>query len=376
MAYSSSVVYGFSDIVQAATWLGGRPMIDFVMTLFATVVQEFNTSTYKPIFNGYDDDEETHHSNRRHPWLFHPATWYTVFITLLAIFGGVQNDIYHGTFFQVGYPEFVPKTIPVGCVLGPGGIDMPLQTDYDRWFEYSASLADAGAKLIMWSEEVAATDGFKEETMLINKAQSLAQDKDVYLVITYDRITPPNAAENKLVLITPQGDVAINYSKSHPVPIVEPITAGNQELQYIDTPEFGRVGAAICYDYTFPWFIRQASDKDIDVMLQASWTWGPLGTYHSKSNSLRPVENGFMLVRCASQGVSGIYEPILNGIFSQRVAGVSDSAYLFHLPIRRRWRTFYGFTGDAFGVWCVCIGVLVLVSLLLPFRCHSRPFLR
>lgn len=50
-------------------------------------------------------------------------------------------------------------------------------------------------------------------------------------------------------------------------------------MPFVDTPEFGRVGAAICFDFNFPSFMLQASKNKIDLMLQASWTWGKL-TYN------------------------------------------------------------------------------------------------
>ncbi|KAI8141004.1 carbon-nitrogen hydrolase [Fennellomyces sp. T-0311] len=345
--YSTSVLLGFPDIVQGVTWMVGRPGIDFVLALFATVVLETKTD------KSSSDEAEQHATN----WKKHPATWFTILVTLLALFGGSQIHIHRGSFFQVGYPEYVPKSIPVGCVIGPGGIDLELQKDYDRWFDRSATLVNAGAKLVMWSEETAATSNDDDEAALISRAQTFAQENNVYLAFTYNRTIVDDLTENKLLVITPQGEIAINYSKSHPVPLIEPIQAGKPEIPYIDTPEFGRVGVAICFDFNFPSFITQASKYNIDVMLQPSWTWGPIGTYHSRGNALRAVENGFTMLRCGSQGFSGVFEPALNGIYTQHVPAITDSEYIFHLPIQKRAGTLYGYTGDLFGFLCLITGV-------------------
>lgn len=56
--------------------------------------------------------------------------------------------------------------------------------------------------------------------------------------------------------------------------------AGPKVLQYVDTEEFGRIGAGICFDYNFPDFIKQASTYKVDVMLQPSWTWGKTKNYY------------------------------------------------------------------------------------------------
>ncbi|KAI8139989.1 carbon-nitrogen hydrolase [Fennellomyces sp. T-0311] len=362
LVYSNSVLLAFADIVQAATWLGGRPAIDFILTLFATVVQEFKLSSEKPVFT--DEEEEQQRTHRPHAWLLHPATWYAALITLLALFGGSLIHIHRGSFFQVGYPEYVPENIPVGCVIGPGGINWQLQADHDRWLNRSAILADAGAKLIAWSEETASTSSYEEEESLISKSQAFAKEKGVYLMLTYMQIIPPDVSENKLVLVLPNGEVGINYKKAYPVPFIEPRPPGKEEIQYVDTPEFGRISGGICFDFNFPWFIRQASKHNVDVMVQSSWTWGPEGTYHGRSNGLRAVENGFTMLRCGSQGLSGVFEPTLNGIYSQNVPAITDTQYLFHLPIQKRAKTLYGYTGDVFGFSCLIVGSLATLYLI------------
>lgn len=102
-------------------------------------------------------------------------------------------------------------------------------------------------------------------------------------------------------------------------------------------------------------------------MLQPSWTWGmyvivydqerntnsyhvtgPIGTHHQQGNILRAVENGFTLFRCVSQGVSGIYEPTLNGLFNQKVASNNVEQYIFNLPLQKRVSTLYGYIGESF----------------------------
>ncbi|KAI9482636.1 carbon-nitrogen hydrolase [Zychaea mexicana] len=254
--------------------------------------------------------------------------------------------------------------INVCCVIGPSLLNQQQQTEHDRWLNRSTSLANAGAKLIVWSEETGSASSPKEEADLLEKARDLALEKQVYLALTYDKDDETNILENKLVLVTPKGEIAINYNKAHPVPFVEPQPAKKEEIQYVDTPEFGRVGAAICFDYNFPWYIRQASRHNVDVMLQASWTWGPIGTYHANSNSLRAVENGITVLRCGSQSLSGVFEPTLNGIFSQQVAVTNDAEYLFYLPIQKRSKTLYGFTGDLFGFSCLALGSAATLYLI------------
>lgn len=76
---------------------------------------------------------------------------------------------------------------------------------------------------------------------------------------------------------------------------------------------------------------------------------------------LRAVENGFTLFRCVSQGVSGVYEPTLNGIFNQKVASLNVEQYLFYLPLQKRATTLYGYIGDSFSYLCIIGSVAILL---------------
>lgn len=63
------------------------------------------------------------------------------------------------------------------------------------------------------------------------------------------------------------------------------------------------------------------------------------------------------MLRCGSQGLSGVFEPVSNGLFTQHLPSVNDSAYIFNLPLRKRRWTLYGFIGDTFGYICLVLGI-------------------
>lgn len=229
-----------------------------------------------------------------------------------------------------------------------------------------------------------------EEFEFLERAKKFASIHKVYLGVTYAAVDP--VGQNKLVFITKEGNIGIDYNKAYPVPgVVSKISyllqtvfckisflylyfketqpAGPSILQYVDTEEFGRIGGGICFDYNFPHFISQASSLKVDLMLQPSWTWGPIGTYHQQTNTLRAVENGFTLFRCVSQGVSGIYEPTLNGIFNQKVASINAEHYIFSLPLQKRVATLYGYIGDSFSFICLAFSAVLL---LLTYHSNKR----
>ncbi|KAI7899088.1 carbon-nitrogen hydrolase [Cokeromyces recurvatus] len=292
--------------------IGGRSLLDFLMVLFGTILVEFifPTKEEKNEDQEEEEEEETIPSSGRRRL----AVLSSILMALILVYGGARVNIHSNSFYQVNYPDYVPKTEQVGCVVGPGGSDSPqLQTQQDIWLNMTRELAESGAKLVLWSELTAFVNDLEEEKILIGKAKDLARTYQIYLGISYGTVN-----QNKLVFITKQGEIGFDFNKAHPVPGIETQPAGPNVLQYIDTEEFGRIGGAICFDFNFPSFISQASTHNIDIMLQPSWTWGPTGTYHEQTNIIRAVENGFTLFRCVSQGVSGIYEPTLNGIFNQK----------------------------------------------------------
>ncbi|KAI8984763.1 carbon-nitrogen hydrolase [Mycotypha africana] len=378
-AFSTSIVTWptFAQIVS----VGGRSLIDFLMALFGTCTYELMVGIYqhhttvcnttRPLLSNVDNEEEEEAGQTANAtalraveikhWLL-PIMIYCFILSCVLTYGGISINIRKGSFFQVNYPQYVPKTVPVGCVVGPGTDYPKLQLQQDIWFKKSASLAESGAKLIVWSELTTSVTDTEEEVKLIQKAKEFAKQHQVYLGITYAKEQP--VGQNKLVLITKEGIIGIDYNKAHPVPGVESQPAGLEVLQYVDTQEFGRIGGGICFDYNFPHFISQASTHHVDVMIQPSWTWGPIGTYHQQGNILRAVENGFTLFRCVSQGVSGIFEPTLDGIFTQKVASLNVQKYLFYLPVQTRVPTMYGLFGDTFGYLCLIMSVSTLVYVL------------
>ncbi|KAI8992555.1 carbon-nitrogen hydrolase [Pilobolus umbonatus] len=350
------------DLYQISS-MGGIYLVTLLVSLFATVLLELpnlpiknitRTPTFQSttIYNSIENIEVEDGSNIKHLTVFlkHPFTIIMAVMAAVFTYGGAHNNIPSGSFYQVGYPSYIPKVEPVGCIAGPGSTYPELQLNTDHWLQKTEELAQNGLKLITWSELTTMVPNLQMEEVLLKRAQAIALKYSVYLNIAYGVIDP--VGQNKLVFIDKYGKIGINYNKAHPVPGVETQPAGENKLQYMDTEDFGRVSAAICFDFNFRSLIKQASKHDVDVMLQSSWTWGPIGTYLGQTNQIRAVENGYTLLRCASQGLSGVFEPKLGGIFNQKVGSLNDEAYVFNLPVQKRFNTVYGYLGD----------VIVLIS--------------
>jgi predicted amidohydrolase len=213
---------------------------------------------------------------------------------------------------------------------------------------------------VNWSEEGVYNFNSTEEAVLIAKAGVLAKAYGSLLGIT---LMNQQTRRNKFVLIDDAGDVLINFDKVHPVPGMEDIIPGPADVPVTNT-KFGlRFGASICFDYDYPQYIRQASQKGIDIMLQPSWTWGSMGRFHSSVNHVRAVENGFTMFRCSSFGYSGVFLPDFSKQSFQPL--LSTGSLTTTLPLQQRNFTLYGIVGETFAWACVVFAAIYNVLVFL-----------
>lgn len=213
----------------------------------------------------------------------------------------------------------------------------------DLW-ERTAVRVSAGDALVMWSE-TALSVAQSEEAALLSRAASIASAGSSSLLVSYDMRLRGGGSANKVALLRPgspsnhnhssssQALLAFQYSKAHPVPLVEAGTcAGDGRLRFADTPAFGLVSAAVCFDLDFPHLLRQAGAARAALVLQSAQNWGgpAFAARHFAGNSLRCVENGLTLLRCGSDGVSGAVSPY-GQVLARQVTG-SDGTVLMELP--------------------------------------------
>jgi apolipoprotein N-acyltransferase len=273
----------------------------------------------------------------------------SVTIFLLTGFLAQRSALY-----QKNVSAQVVPLIPASCVFGQ--CEKPGSDGYAGVWENTALRVADGDAFVLWAEETVQISTSKEEQDLISRAANLtllSPGAGAYIGLAYLK-TPTHSAmsTNHFTLISPEGKVAWNYEKSHPVPGVEDeVKAGPSVLPTHDSP-YGLLGGAICFDLDFPNFIRQAGQKGVDILLQPSWTWNAISSRHFVGDAVRSVENGFTLVRCSSDGESGVVGP--TGIFTSRFFTGHDprTVVSFSIPQRDRVDTMYNSFGFLFE-WCL-----------------------
>jgi apolipoprotein N-acyltransferase len=229
--------------------------------------------------------------------------------------------------------------------------------------------ADAGARIVFWSEE-AALILKADETQFVSQGQTLAAKHHIYLGMATGTINPgaPLPVQNKIILITPAGDVAWQYLKAHPTPGPEAqlLAPSDGRLLGLDTP-YGRLTAAICFDTDFPDLIAQASRLRADIILSPANDWPGVDPRHTQMAQFRSIEQGIGLVRQASQGLSAAYDYDGRPVAVMDALQSSDQTLVAQTPIRAG-RTLYARFGDWLAWTSMAMLVVFLVQSFRSFR--------
>ena len=223
----------------------------------------------------------------------------------------------------------------------------------DDLFTRTRQQAQAGAKIVAWSE--AAAFVLKEdEPMLLSRAQTLARDEGIYLqiaVVVALRTEHFPFAENRAVLIDPSGQVLWDYLKTiHPLGDARIFAPGPGIVPVAETA-YGRLATVICFDADFPTLIQQAGQSRADILLVPAKDWQPVHVIHARAATFRAIENGCSLVRPTGDGLSiavdqlGQVLAIANGYQTDRLAMVAD------VPTQGR-PTIFVHVGDSFAYLC------------------------
>lgn len=138
--------------------------------------------------------------------------------------------------------------------------------------------------------------------MFIEKAKVIAQKDSIYLGLPMEVIPtgfPEVRPENKIIWISPKGQILYTYHKAKPTPGEG--NYGDGIIKFFDSP-YGRISSSICFDMDFPSLISQVNKMNIDIMLVPGNDWQEIAPYHTYVASARAIEQGFNMVRAVSRG--------------------------------------------------------------------------
>jgi predicted amidohydrolase len=122
---------------------------------------------------------------------------------------------------------------------------------------------------------------------LLMRVRLLAKELNVYLLVGFAELRGGKMF-NSAVVFSPQGAVALHYSKSHNAHD-EPFNTKGTEFPVTDTA-LGRLGALICYDRQLPETSRILAIKGAQLILVPAW--GSHGEMNEVMMRTRAYENG------------------------------------------------------------------------------------
>ncbi len=250
--------------------------------------------------------------------------------------------------------------IPSGKL--PDGDDPVIIAETNRMFKRSSDAASMGAKFVVWNEGSTLIEK-TDESAFIKRAQSWAIDHKTSLIAAY--IVPlPNEErkfENKYIWIDPDGIIAEEYFKHHPVP-GEGSIQGIDKLEAVET-KYGKMAGAICYDYDFPHISLEHARLGAGIVMLPSSDWRGIDPQHTMMTRVRAIEGGFSILRSVRAATSMGFDAYGRIRGSLPYFEQNDRILVVSLPTQKI-STLYSRTGDLLPYLAVLYLIYSIVLIL------------
>lgn len=289
----------------------------------------------------------------------------TIVLLILIVFGSVRHNI-----SKTRNIETV-TVAAIGTDSEVSGLPLPTKESSQQFktalFNRTRIAANGGAKIISWTEASAFVMP-EDEAEWIDSLQNLAAKLEITLVAAYvvPISTEPLIYENKYLFINPTGNIAHSYLKHEPVP-GEPAVQGNSPLKVVKMKKTN-LGAAICYDYDFPYLAKGYGDLHSDIVVVPSSDWKGIDPIHTQMALFRGVEQGHSILRSTRFGLSAAITPY--GEMTSRMTSFNnnDKIMYAHLPTKGV-TTLYSIIHDTFVYLCISF---VLIFSVVSIRSGNK----
>ena len=222
--------------------------------------------------------------------------------------------------------------------------------------------SSSGAKVVFGIETVISINKDLEDEF-IKKAKVIAKKESIYLGLPMEVIPkdyPEVRPENKIIWISPEGQVLFTYHKAKPTPGEG--NYGDGIIKYFDSP-YGRISSTICFDMDFPSLISQVNKMNIDIMLVPGNDWQEITPYHTYVASARAIEQGFNMVRAASRGLSASFDYKGQILSSMDYFNTDDLILYSDIPTRGQ-TTIYSILGNYFAYLCIVFLLIITLKVI------------
>jgi apolipoprotein N-acyltransferase len=173
---------------------------------------------------------------------------------------------------------------------------------------------------------------------------------------------------NISTLVSPNGELVWEYRKSFLQPTVEApiINAGNFEMPVTET-QYGKIGSVICSDLDMQHYMKQAGEKEVDILLVPAFDWEGITPLHSQMAKVQAIQFGLAIVRANGMGLSAVYDHMGTEITSLNTFNSDENIMLAELPVHSVI-TIYSKIGDVFIVLCLAFIIFMVGNGVIRFR--------
>jgi apolipoprotein N-acyltransferase len=231
---------------------------------------------------------------------------------------------------------------------------------HDLYFEETVREARAGAQIVHWPEMAVMVPG-EDEPAFLTRAQQIARDEDIYLVMGIGtKYQDDRPWENKLIIIDPSGDIVLEHHK-YGLVALEGTKGGDGILRTVETP-FGTLSGIVCNDTNHEEVVTQAGRNGTDILFAPSLEIKAIDPIHAHMAVYRAIENGVTLVRQADNGLSIVVDPYGRVLAQMDHFNNTERVMVAQVPIQHTL-TLYSYVGDLFA-WLAIAGLAVIVILV------------
>jgi apolipoprotein N-acyltransferase len=284
----------------------------------------------------------------------------SIILMALLIWGGLRLDL-------SGSKSIDTMTVAaVGTDCEVSGWPLPSMEESERdirkVFERTRKAASIGAELVVWNEAAFFLLP-EQEAAWKDSIANLARNCNTTIIASYvvPFEEPKQHYENKYLYVQPDGVIHHQYLKHEPVP-GEPALRGDSPQQVVNVSE-SKIGAAICYDYDFPYLAADNRKAGAEIVGLPSSDWRGIDPIHTQMAAFRAIEQGNSILRSTRFGLSAAITPY--GIMTAQMSSFNENSKLMvaQLP-SSSITTLYSMVGDLL-VWLCIAGLLLLLILRL-----------
>jgi apolipoprotein N-acyltransferase len=270
-----------------------------------------------------------------------------------------------------------------GPLIRVGGVISPVtfrefsaaRKDLESLRQYDAELfarteraAELGATVLVWNENATLVTP-ESEAALVDRGRALARRRGVLLLMAYGVVTEKSPPVNKYRIYLPDGTVADEYLKRHPLP-GDGDVVGHAHARVIP---FGGVNltGAICYDYDFPHIARDNASDGAGLVLVPSGDWRGIDPFHGRMAIMNAVAAGVSLMRPVRGATSVATDQYGRWIGSMPAGAPGEGVLVSTIP-GGQVPTFYAKTGEIVPLASLALVAVTLIRMAITRSSKDR----